>query len=475
LHHSKTDKIDLENIFNHPESGVAYAVCWVRCAEHPKVRLATGSDDGLKLWLNRRLVLDRRGGRVANPGTDRELIDLALGWNELLVKVDNITGPWAFYLELQDPQTDGPLRGLQVRLTPPAEEGPQFVRTWQLLGPFPNPEDKGHAIVFPPETDPANVWKEYQGQGGKIHWQVYDSDTDKIDLQKFFNRGEPAASATGVGSGPGVAYALCWLNSPTKRQAVLATGSDDGLKLWHNRQLVLDRAVHREAVPGDDRTLVSLGAGWNEVLVKVDNRQGTWAFFLEVRDPDSGRSLEGLEVRTSPPGHEGNIGIRQWQLIGPFANPELRGHTIVYPPEKDKFDANRDYDGINNQKVRWKQHYSNTDRINLSKIFERPFQEANVAYAACWVRADKARPVLLVGGSDDGIKVWLNRRLIIDKLVFREAQPGDDKERGEFTAGWNEVLVKIDNRFGNWAFYLELRDPETGQPLQGLEFRITPP
>jgi hypothetical protein len=41
--------------------------------------------------------------------------------------------------------------------------------------------------------------------------------------------------------------------------------------------------------------------------------------------------------------------------------------------------------------------------------------------------------------------------------------------------GWNEVLVKIDNIEGTWAFYLELLDPPTGNALPGVQYRATPP
>ena len=37
------------------------------------------------------------------------------------------------------------------------------------------------------------------------------------------------------------------------------------------------------------------------------------------------------------------------------------------------------------------------------------------------------------------------------------------------------MLVKIDNNFGNWAFYLELLDPPTGNALPGAEYRLRPP
>jgi hypothetical protein len=56
------------------------------------------------------------------------------------------------------------------------------------------------------------------------------------------------------------------------------------------------------------------------------------------------------------------------------------------------------------------------------------------------------------------------------------ARPDSERANVELSSGWNEVLVKIDcTSYGHLAFYLELRDPETGRPLSGVEYRTRPP
>ena len=78
-------------------------------------------------------------------------------------------------------------------------------------------------------------------------------------------------------------------------------------------------------------------------------------------------------------------------------------------------------------------------------------------------------------GSDDGIKIWINKRLAFAHEISRQSVPGQDTMRASLSPGWNELLVKVDNTAGEWGFYLELREPETNKPLQGVEFRTTPP
>jgi hypothetical protein len=339
-----------------------------------------------------------------------------------------------------------------------------FGRSWLLLGPFPNPEDRGHAMVFPPETDYVYPEREYDGLKGKTRWQVHHSDTDKIDLEKFFSHGEA-----------GVAYAACWFRCGHKR-VVLGTGSDDGIKVWINGKVVVDKPVHREAVAGDDKTSVDLRDGWNALLVKVDNTFGTWAFFLDLRDVNSGRLLDRVDVRLTPIDEDYHDFVRDWLLVGPFTNTDGEGFDKAYPPEQDPVDLKKEFDGRKG-KVRWRRYSSNTDKIDFLKAFSPPFEDSpGVAYAVCWMHCDQPdHPATLAMGSHDGIKVWLNRRLVHSKKAQREIVPGTDHAKVTLAKGWNEILVKIDNKAGHWGFCLEVRDAGNTRPLIDMGFRLEPP
>ncbi|HWG43901.1 MAG TPA: hypothetical protein VN688_14080 [Gemmataceae bacterium] len=339
-------------------------------------------------------------------------------------------------------------------------------RSWQLIGPFPNDKDTGHAKAYPPETDTLDLGKEYDGLKGKMRWQSHNSSTDKIDLQKVFDHGEA-----------GVAYAVCWVKPGWRMRPTLVTGSDDGIKVWINRKLVLDKAVHREAIPSDDKTPVMLEEGWQEVLVKVDNRFGTWAFYLDFLDP-SGKPLRGqpLQVRTTPPLKPEAAFVKDWLMLGPFVDKPEKNHAKEFPPEKDAVDLKREYDGRKG-KIRWKEYHSKQDRIDLLDACSLRSEDAGgaVAYTVCWIKSDKERLAILATGSDDGIKVWLNRKIVHDKGGYRPAAPNSERTPIRLKAGWNELLVKIDNYSGPWVLYLQLLDPATGSTLSGVEYRIKPP
>lgn len=354
-----------------------------------------------------------------------------------------------------------PVYGTQV-------DGLALGRSWQLIGPFANDKDQGHQRAYPPELSKVDLGAEYDGLKGKVRWQAHDSSTDKIDLEKFFDHGEA-----------GVAYAACWVKPKWRMRVVLATGSDDGIKVWINRKLVLDKAVHREAISGEDKTPITLEADWQEILVKVDNRFGSWAFYFDFLDVTTGKRLaqNRLEVRTTPLTVVADkTFIKDWLVLGPFGDKGSGGHGKEFPPERDSVDLKRQYD-TRKGKARWNPYHGKEDRINLLDVFSLKADKANgaVAYAVCWVKSDKDRSTLIATGSDDGIKVWINRKMVHDKAATRSAAPNSERTPVHLKTGWNEVLVKIDNISLDWAFYLELLDPPSGKALPDVHYRITPP
>jgi hypothetical protein len=97
-----------------------------------------------------------------------------------------------------------------------------------------------------------------------------------------------------------------------------------------------------------------------------------------------------------------------------------------------------------------------------------------VAYARTWVRSEQRRPARLELGSDDGIKVWLNRRVVHTNNTFRGLQPGSDKLQVTLNAGWNPLLLKVTQLNQGWAFCLRLLRPD-GSHMDGLQFAAEPP
>lgn len=166
----------------------------------------------------------------------------------------------------------------------------KFGQSWLLIGPFPNPDQKGRDFAYPPEKEPVILGKEYDGLRGKVRWQPQDFVHERIDLGKHYDHHEA-----------GVAYAVCWFFCDGQPKGILATGSDDGIKVWLNRKLVLNKPGPRDAEPRSDLTPVELQPGWNELLVKIDNRLDEWAFYLDLLDPKTNETMPNIVHRATPP------------------------------------------------------------------------------------------------------------------------------------------------------------------------------
>jgi hypothetical protein len=92
------------------------------------------------------------------------------------------------------------------------------------------------------------------------------------------------------------------------------------------------------------------------------------------------------------------------------------------------------------------------------------------AYLRAGVQSPTAQDVVLELGSDDGVKVWLNRALVHANDARRATHLGDDQAKAHLEPGWNALLVKVTQATGEWGLALRLRTP-AGEPLAGLVSR----
>ena len=73
------------------------------------------------------------------------------------------------------------------------------------------------------------------------------------------------------------------------------------------------------------------------------------------------------------------------------------------------------------------------------------------------VEASEAADAWLGIGSDDGLKVWVNGRRLIDSWIVRPSRLDDDVVQFRLKAGRNQILVKVQNETGAWSFIARLR------------------
>lgn len=83
-------------------NAVAYAFTYVDSPSARDAELRLGSDDGVAAWLNGEPVWFNDARRGVTPDEDRAPVRLAQGWNLLLIKVSQGSGPWAFAARFTD-------------------------------------------------------------------------------------------------------------------------------------------------------------------------------------------------------------------------------------------------------------------------------------------------------------------------------------------------------------------------------------
>jgi hypothetical protein len=104
------------------EDAVAYAVCYVVAdAEMKGVRMKTGSDDQLKVYLNGKKVFEFTAPRAADKDQDTTEVTLQKGVNPLVCKVVNEKDEWSLCVRFLD-KDDKPIKNLKVILTPKEKE-----------------------------------------------------------------------------------------------------------------------------------------------------------------------------------------------------------------------------------------------------------------------------------------------------------------------------------------------------------------
>ncbi len=151
----------------------------------------------------------------------------------------------------------------------------RFIRSWQIIGPFPNVDDKGLQTPYAPELKVDLQGAEMGKDSVQVSWQPAEAmEHGFVNLKNYYASFEHS-----------VAYAYTVITAPEELDTFLLFGSDDGAAVWQNEKQIFYRFVRRGAAPGDDVIPVTLQKGENRFLVKVENGGSDWGFYFELMDP----------------------------------------------------------------------------------------------------------------------------------------------------------------------------------------------
>jgi serine/threonine-protein kinase len=141
-----------------------------------------------------------------------------------------------------------------------------------------------------------------------------------------------------------------------------------------------------------------------------------------------------------------------WYYVGPFDNANNQGFRTVYPPEED-IDVRKSYAGKGGVTAPWKPLPKFTPgRVCDLKLFPQTDFACVYLYHLVECRQPVDLPLSL--GSDDTLTVWLNKKELLANNVTRGVAPDQDFVTLPLQAGKNQLLVKVCNGTGDWAFYV---------------------
>jgi CubicO group peptidase (beta-lactamase class C family) len=93
---SKEDIIDFDTLYKNTDFAAVYLLAEIKADSIYTAIFALGSDDGAKVWHNGKLIHQNWAARALAQDEDLIPITLVKGSNQLLIKVQDITGDWGF-------------------------------------------------------------------------------------------------------------------------------------------------------------------------------------------------------------------------------------------------------------------------------------------------------------------------------------------------------------------------------------------
>ena len=218
--------------------------------------------------------------------TEKEAVDIAnMILRENAISVFKLYGEKDIFDDLEVLNKPGPIHDWwEIHRS---DKG--FVRSWKVIGTF----DFGTGLdnVYPPENE-ILFDETYQGKGGSIKWETEDTTTSGyLNFISVFSKRNSDINPRSEG----IAYAYTEVLSPDNREVKITLGSNDGAKMWINKEVVYNKHAGRNAVADQEVLTVKLKKGKNRILVKVENMGASWGLYLRIVDPENELKVKRFE------------------------------------------------------------------------------------------------------------------------------------------------------------------------------------
>lgn len=305
---------------------------------------------------------------------------------------------------------------------------------WHHTGPFPA-DDYNAALsgAFPPES-------------GVDLAATYQDDTLKWTAHENWKDGDFLTLPTDA---IGAHYLHRIITSEQEQTIAVRLRADDGMRIWHDGEEIPQDKLLPDSEQDYKVAELTLSEGENVILLKIANAGGPARFLFQ---PVAKKET----VLT---------GAGNWYHLGPFteANHDAAFNKVYEIETQISLDLTATYnDGELKwvEQPEWADATAHNDKLTGNNC-------ANFLYRV--IETDSPKHVALSLGSDDGIKVWVNGREVLNKKVARnDAAKDQEKVNIQLGTGSNHILIKIANGGGKTGFYFESSIIDTPDDVKAI-------
>ena len=136
---------------------------------------------------------------------------------------------------------------------------------------------------------------------------------------------------------------------------------------------------------------------------------------------EEARSVLGSTLRAKRADEIEPVPLTDWHILAPFKYEGKKSFDAELKPEKERFNTAAKYTG-DGRVCRWKM--AKGPRVDFRTVLE--IEGAGIGYGHCQFLSRKAGWVRFGIGSGDGIKLWLNGKLIHSNFTRRDI--GEDQD-----------------------------------------------
>ena len=173
------------------------------------------------------------------------------------------------------------------------------------------------------------------------------------------------------------------------------------------------------------------------------------------------RLYRNIPLKAPPPPKGPKLG--KWHYLGPLENVNNFTYNTSFPFEK-QIDLKAEYEGKNKAKIRWQEKNFADGAVN-DLLAHSPIKN----WAGCLlyreIVADEAIELDASFGSDDTIVARLNGERVVQDPSYRGCAPDQNMAKLKLKAGKNDLMIKIGQGDGDWAFCFNLSQPPTPLPV----------